>query len=403
MNMVQKGTLGLALLGILWLSSRRTLETHDDAFTEVGLLERDASDLQDTIVTSHLTFPLAAETNVLWCASFQLAWNETCDLVGEDLHFGDDEPPMVAWLNTRTFTKHHLDEPSYVAVAGFVRDDIHGRIERELRKRFKGQATPRYIPSKTLTPRPQDIVAYSYLFKNLEFSVPFERLTKPIVFQGVQLPCFGVGEDYRREHADMLEQVIILDYRTEDDFIVELQTKGEHDVLILAKVQPAQTLDETIRTVRTRIAHADPVSPGPSDILKVPKLNFDITRNYREIEGRILVVSNPAVARDLILLSALQNIRFQLDEKGVRLRSESHLAFGCSASPSPPPPKHVMVFDKPFLIMLHRRDADAPYFACWVATPELLDRRARLDHQRGRAGLEPPDSASLDNAPKPKS
>jgi hypothetical protein len=34
-----------------------------------------------------------------------------------------------------------------------------------------------------------------------------------------------------------------------------------------------------------------------------------------------------------------------------------------------------MVFDKPFLIMLQIRDADAPYFALWVANPELLVTR----------------------------
>jgi hypothetical protein len=77
------------------------------------------------------------------------------------------------------------------------------------------------------------------------------------------------------------------------------------------------------------------------------------------------------MAEDLRILSAMQNTRFQLDEKGVRLRSESHLTFGCAAQYKPPP-SHVMVFDKPFLIMLTRAGAKAPHFALWVDNPEVL-------------------------------
>ncbi len=48
------------------------------------------------------------------------------------------------------------------------------------------------------------------------------------------------------------------------------------------------------------------------------------------------------------------------------------MAFGCSAPAPPPAVKHVMIFDEPFLILLQRREADVPYFAMWVANPELL-------------------------------
>ena len=87
---------------------------------------------------------------------------------------------------------------------------------------------------------------------------------------------------------------------------------------------------------------SQPVKASPGDVLKVPKLNFDITRRYSELESLRLLSKNPAVAKDLMILSAVQNTRFQLDEKGVRLRSESHLTFGCAAE-FEPPPTHVMV------------------------------------------------------------
>jgi hypothetical protein len=57
-----------------------------------------------------------------------------------------------------------------------------------------------------------------------------------------------------------------------------------------------------------------------------------------------------------------------MDEKGVRLRSESHVGIGCSGSP----PEVRMIFDRPFLVMLKRIDAENPYFAMWVDNAELL-------------------------------
>ena len=281
MSPLKKMSLALASLVLLWMGAVQTLKTHDDAFTEDGLLEANAADLKDTIVTPHLEVPVAVEQNILWGATFQLAWNEACALVEEDLHFEGNEPTMVGVLNHRSFTREHLDKESYVAVAGFVKDDIFGQIDRQLQSTFKGRATPRYIPPKTLTPRPQDIVAYSYLFRTSSSPFLLRRIGKPLVFGTTAVPCFGIGEEHKGGHAEMLEQLLIPDYQSADDFIVELETKGTHDRFILAKVQPAATLAETINAVLSRIANANPVQPQMYDVLKVPKLNFDITREYQ--------------------------------------------------------------------------------------------------------------------------
>jgi serine protease inhibitor len=77
------------------------------------------------------------------------------------------------------------------------------------------------------------------------------------------------------------------------------------------------------------------------------------------------------MANDLSILLALQNIRFQMTEKGVVLQSEARMEIGCAAEPQLPP-AHVMIFDKPFLLMMARAKSKRPYFACWIANPELL-------------------------------
>ncbi|HUT32317.1 MAG TPA: hypothetical protein VNE39_02450 [Planctomycetota bacterium] len=343
-------------------------QSHEAVFTEAGLLTARAEELKSTTISAHLEEPLRPGRNVLWCSTFQLAWNEACTLIGEDIHLQND-PPLIAFLNKKSATKSDLDEASYVALAGFVRDDIYQKIDKALNEKFRGAATPRYNQPMGAV-RPQDFVAYSYLFKHLEFPTPFQRPRTPLVFRGTRVASFGF-EGYSASHDPLYKQVVLIEYKSADDFIIELKTKSEGDRFLLAKVAPESDLARTITSVQARVANATLARVEAEDVLKVPKLNFDLTREYRELYGQMLRVANPNVAKDIGILTAIQNIRCQLDERGVRLRSESHVAFGCAAAA---PPRHIMVFDRPFLMLLQRADAKLPYFALWVETPELLVR-----------------------------
>ena len=364
----------VACVALLNLGPSACLPEHERAFSNEGLLTAAAGDLKATVVTPHLEAPLAHSTNVLWCGTFQLVWNEICTLVGGDLHFTDD-PPMVEPMNRKAFTREDLDEASYVALAGYVRDGIFDAIPKALQEKFGRRATPHYLPPPNVTPRPQDIVGYAYLFKHLEFAVPFERLDERLDFSGLALPAFGLGP-YKRSQDRILPQVLILDYVGPDDFIIELATKSKGDRLILAKVAPGATLGKTVADVQKRADAPARTAAVPGDRLAAPLLNFDITRTYDELYAAgTLVATNPDIAKDLWVLSAIQNVRFQMDERGVRLRSESHLALGCSAH-TEPQPQHVMIFNRPFLILLKRVGARDPYFALWIDNAELLVREA---------------------------
>jgi len=70
-------------------------------------------------------------------------------------------------------------------------------------------------------------------------------------------------------------------------------------------------------------------------------------------------------------LSAVQNTRFEMNEKGVELKPEAHMAFGCGRE-APRVRQHRMIFDKPFLLLMERAGANLPHFALWVDNAELL-------------------------------
>ncbi len=100
--------------------------------------------------------------------------------------------------------------------------------------------------------------------------------------------CFGTEVlEGRAAHAAR-EQVIVHDYASDDDFVVELQTKATDERLILALVPPEGTLHETVERVPKRV-DAEPAPENKVDsvlaamTLKVPLMDFNITRQYNEI------------------------------------------------------------------------------------------------------------------------
>jgi hypothetical protein len=315
-------------------------------------LKATADKLKNTFITAHLEHEITGGKNILWCATFQIAWNELCDLLGGEVHL-ENAPEMVAILNKKSVTRSDLDESSFVAMAGFVDKGVLEKIAAELEKKFQGQASPELLPHPGSL-APELWVAYAYLFKALPFEWAFKRLKWPLSFGNVEVECFGIQQYLKRQRNEVkaASQLLIYDYRSPDDFIIELKTRAESDRLFLAKIPPSTTLAETIASIQKRVAQGKPTKIHECDTLKIPVLNFDLMCHYRELyyDGSPFAV-------------AKQHIRFKLDETGAVLKSEALDVSGI---------RQDLIFNKPFLIMIQRTDAHMPYFALWVSNAELL-------------------------------
>lgn len=340
--------------------------SHNDIAGKPALKAR-ADTLKRTVVTAHLQQEIKAGTNVLWCSTFQLAWNELCALAGEPIRM-ENEPAMVEILNKKSVTTKDIDQASCVATAGVIRDGIIDRIKKELEQKFQGKASPDLLQSAEDLP-PDFWVAYSYLFKMLPFKYAFVSCNKPLILSGSKIASFGIeqkeiqNDDTRKK---LESQVMVLDRTGNDDFILELKNESRGDRLILAKVAPGKTIGETIQNVRKRMAKGKPQQMALHANLQVPVLNFDILKEYKALCGKPVISKNSVLHGSPIGI-ALQSIRFKLDRNGAILKSEGLMAKGGSAGP---PPEYI--FDKPFLLLLERERAENPYFALWVDNAELL-------------------------------
>jgi hypothetical protein len=166
-------------------------------------------------------------------------------------------------------------------------------------------------------------------------------------------------------------QVTILDYRSDDDFILTLNATSQRDQIVLAKIEPQATLQETIAAVQTRIEQS-PLKEwartvGGFESVVVPVISVGVERRYTELIDRGI---QNAGWEGYAVSEARQGIRFRLDEYGARVESDSTKGWASAASMEP----RQFVFDKPFLIYLKEQSSQSPYFALWVETPEVLER-----------------------------
>lgn len=329
-------------------------------------LQVDSDSIKNLTVTSHMEEPIKGDKSIIYCSTFQLAWNELKDnIIKGDIKLSGSEPEMVKYLNKSLSTKKDISGKDYVAMVGFGKDDIVKKINDELKSKFKDQA-----PTVAEQLEKDDIFAYAFLYKNLKFENEFEKLKRAISFNGStgakEVKGFGIREYKDSDRASKVaEQVTIVDYKNEDDFIIKLKSNSPKDEIILAKLKPEQSLLETIKAVEERTKTSKVAYISGHDTLQIPCFDFNINHNYNELLKKPLQNSG---FQDYEIVKASQNILFKFNETGATLKSEA----GIKGTKSAPAVHHSLIFNKPFLLMLKEKDAAYPYFAIWVQNTEVL-------------------------------
>lgn len=307
--------------------------------------------------------------NIIYCSSFQLAWDKVkSDVFKEDVKLAN-QPQIVNYLNSNVIGRN-ISENNRVTMAGYIKDGIVSKINKELSDKFGSQKKFDYDGSNS----DKAILAYGYLFKNLKFSKNFNDLNLSFIADnsGERVGCFGIDPDSDCDYREQLSrQIKIVDYTNDDDFIIQLCTTSQDDEVILAKITPQKNLDECVKYVNSRIAngHLEKFN-FDCDILWIPTLSFNITHKYNELINKIVINKG---FEQYYIQEARQDIAFQLNKSGIVLESESQMAYAASAIQV----SKKLVFDKPFLIFLREKGEKSPYFAAWIGNTELMDKDYR--------------------------
>ena len=331
---------------------------------------------EQTTISPYLEAKLDSATNTLYCASFQMAWSKMRNqVIKEDIRI-EGTPPTAFQLNRQLLSNDDVSTSSYVAEAGVLSKELIERINKGRQEKFGNQGGESFKMTPPTNGK-RTIIAYAYLQKSLEFRNEFEKLTAPLLFQDssgskASVAAFGIEKfSYSNHRHEKLQgQVSVYDYRNDNDFILSLRSKSDDDEIILAKVKPGKSLLGTYQAVAKRVDAGKKTEIWENESLKVPKIDFDLSYSFPELEGKQFLNSG---WEGWTIGKALQDTRFKLDEKGAVLKSRAFIMAMKGEAPAPGNSKpRMFIFDKPFLIYLKQKNGKYPYFVLWVNNSELM-------------------------------
>jgi prepilin-type processing-associated H-X9-DG protein len=348
----------------------------------------DSADLKQTAIAATLECPMPEHKNVIWCGTFQIAWDKfKDDIIGEHVQLTGAED-LADRLNRGEFSPKSMEEESFYATAGFVKDGIIGQIQKEMATRFPSEPKPTFDTRYGILPGAS--VAYCFLSIDVQFTFPFYVRERAFDFEASDGTRTGVtafssepgGPDPNL--GRLREQVEILYYRygeqgRADEFAVDLCTHTNPYQIVLVCVSRREPLNEALWQIKQDISdfREDPYYESlrqlrPIDSLIVPDVFYKLTHHFKDLEGKDL--GNPKWrAKGYFILEARQMIDFGLSRTGVVLKSEA--VTGAAAGVAPPrieQPRHLH-FNRPFLIYVKKRGAEySPFFVMWVDNAELM-------------------------------
>jgi len=348
--------------------------------------EVDSKSLKQTVVVATLDCPLAEHKNAIWCSTFQMAWDKfKGDIIGEPIRLIGSED-LATRLNQATFPTRDVEPQSYYVNAGFVESGIIEQIQRGMASRFPSEPAPHFDDGyRTL---PKVALAYAYLSVDVGFTHAYYVDSTPFLFAASDGQISRVSSfcsyAFGADNTMVREQVDILHYRDGDtvdstEFAVDLCTHTKPYQVILARVPRCGTLGEIHRVVQERIAkfkedpdYATLSKLRPIDKLVAPDVLYKLTHHFDELLGKDL--ANPKWPETYVF-DAMQKIDFTLSRTGVILKSEARMATATRGASLPRQllKPRLLRFDKPFLICVKKREANAtPFFLMWVDNAELM-------------------------------
>ncbi len=280
-----------------------------------------STEFKNTVIIPALELPILPHQNIIWCSSFQLAWNKVAPIHVDNLE------DITGFLNQSKVSEQDLESSSYYINATFS--------------------------------SPDRLILDAFLKADLRFEHPFQDLRSGMEFidsggNRNKVKGFGIPHDQSHTMGMAPLQVAVL-YRDDhrDEFILDLSSRTRPYQLIVAKIALLESLADTISELNNLISKDS--SRGmlmPGNSLSVPNMEFHIQHNFRELESGLIV-------------KASQRVKFKLDRLGAELESHAELILIGVGSGE-------FDLDRPFLIIMKKRGCQRPFLAAWVDNAELL-------------------------------
>ncbi len=291
----------------------------------------------------------------VWVGTFQLVWNDFMDkIVHNPVRFREGTPVMVQELNKQTFTVDDVSEKSYYKITTKVTKNTKRQISKAIRKKFKESSD--ILDKLDLTPRNDKFIIYAMLKKDFEFKNEFNKLGKAAFGEDQTAEYFGVMKGSKDEFGSGVK---VLFYNNPEDFAVMLTTKTDDEVYLYKNSANKEFQYLYADMLKKQDSFAGSKEFGNDDELKVPNIKLFEEKSFDELSGRRVMGTN------LQIDQAIETIKFEMDNKGVKLKSEAAMTF-MKMSLMPDNEQRLFYFNDTFVIFLKEKGKKNPYFALRV-------------------------------------
>lgn len=260
-----------------------------------------------------------ASRNQLWAGTFQIVWDQLKAMVNGPVVLGRPNE-MLELLNASSFDVNSLAPEATIISVSNVSEQDDAELRQSINDSFPDVEPP--LQEINLQPGQWGIRITAMVRKMMPFETAFDRFTTPLEFSDHQeskrVNSFGQDPESVVDGRTFEEdQVRILDDYGDDNFIVQLTTKGpQRDRIILALIPPEATLEATWQTVQDRIQRPNPQHRRPQlggmETLQIPILDFSLKTNFSELEGQSIA----GFGEGAHIKVAYLDIRLRLDETG---------------------------------------------------------------------------------------
>lgn len=293
----------------------------------------------------------------VWVGTFQLVWNDFIDkVVFNPVRFREGNPAMVNELNQKSFTVNDISEDCYYKFTGKVRKNTKKQITRAIRKKFKESSD--ILDKLNLTARSDMLLIYAMLKKDFEFVRAFDKLDRSTFSDKYIADYFGIDSNSDKALGKGVE---VLFYNDPSDFAVKLATIGEDEVILYKNSSNKPFNFIYLDMKKKQSTFKGNTSFKKNDELKVPNISLFEEKVFEELSNRRIMGTN------LVINQALETIKFNMNHKGVKLKSEAAMTVMTTALlPAEEQTPRLFYFDDTFVIFLKEKEKNSPYFALRV-------------------------------------
>lgn len=317
-----------------------------------------AQEKSEVVFTPYLNKKMISNTSYIYCGSSTLMWQSFAGYLGEK---PKAKSKTVSKLNDELIFKPCLEDMFWVAGTGRYSDNIVDSINVQLDRKFDKDWAPNVSSENPL-------LSYAHLEKNIVYEKPLPDHFSQRAFAGDNIvDYFGIDFDDPKSKRN---DVLVYDYKNQNDFIVQVKTKDSLDEVYFAKIPIQSNLFDQYSTVLKRVGMGNVEQFSGNDLLQIPFIELDTVYPYRELEG--LNYKNVKIPVGGVPMSVQQSIQFEINERGMSLVSTMAQIMEFAAFEITEP--RALLFNEPFLIVMKRKHAEQPYFLYWVNGAEFMQR-----------------------------